>query len=98
VIGLVVDNPDQGDPAAFVYVGVPLALDGVACAVVFVVLWRREAERRRRRRAGLRARVPIVSARMDSSIRSGSRIAMHLTVDHPTAGRSEPTNFEPVLP
>jgi hypothetical protein len=83
VIGLVVDEPDSGDPAAFVYVGAGLGLVGLVCAVAFVVLWRKEAARRRRRRDGLRARVEVVRADVNWGVRVNGRPAVSLTVRGP---------------
>jgi hypothetical protein len=91
VIGLVVDEPDRGSPEVFVYLGIPLALVGLACAAWFAVLQRREAARRSRRRAGLRATVEIVGADFNPSVRSGSKLAMKLTVRFPTAGTASGT-------
>jgi hypothetical protein len=86
VVGLVVDKPDSGSPEAFVYVGIPLALAGVACAVVFVVQWRRERARRARRRQGLRARAEVVEADVNWSVRVNGRPALRLTVRFAGAG------------
>ncbi|HEY7077517.1 MAG TPA: hypothetical protein VH418_19200, partial [Solirubrobacteraceae bacterium] len=35
----------------FAYFGIPLLVVGLACGVTFLILWRRERARRRRRRA-----------------------------------------------
>jgi hypothetical protein len=91
MIGLVAEDVDRGEPEAFVYLGVPLAVLGAAFAVAFVALMRREAERRRRRRAGLRATVEVVRAQLNASVRSGSRIALNLTVRSPVAGPPDGT-------
>jgi hypothetical protein len=80
VVGLVVDNPDRGRPEAFIHVGAPLGLVGVGCAVVFLVSWRREAARRRRRRAGVRTAAEVVRAEVMQGVRVGSSLAVKLTV------------------
>jgi hypothetical protein len=80
VIGLVVDHPDSGSPEAFLYVGLPLLFVGFDCAVVFLVSWRREAGRRRRRRAGVRTAAEVVAADVMQGVRVGSSLAVKLTV------------------
>ena len=69
VLGLVMDEPDRGGPEAFLYVGVPLALTGLIFTLAFIVLWRREAARRQRRRQGLRTRAEVVHADVDWRVR-----------------------------
>lgn len=85
VLGLVVEEPDRGEPEAFLYVGAGLAVAGLALTVAFIVLWRREAARRRRRRQGLRAKVEVVRADPNWSVRVNGRPALKLTVRHPDA-------------
>jgi hypothetical protein len=80
IVGLVVDEPDSGSPEAFIYVGAPLALVGIACGVVFLRLWRRERARRARRRAGLRATAEVVAAELNWAVRVNGRPALRLTV------------------
>jgi hypothetical protein len=86
VLGLVVDEPDRGEPETFIYVGAPLAVAGAVCAVIFTVLWRREAARRRRRRQGLRTSAEIVSAHVNWAVRVNGRPALRLTVRFAPAG------------
>jgi hypothetical protein len=85
VVGLVVDEPDRGRPEAFVYVGAPLAVVGLALAGAFFVLWRREVARRRRRRQGLRTKAEVVRADVDWRVRVNGRPALRLTVRFPAA-------------
>jgi hypothetical protein len=85
VLGLVVDEPDRGRPEAFVYVGAPLALTGLAFTVAFILLWRREAARRRKRRQGLRTRAEVVRADLNFGVRLNGRPALRLTVRFPAA-------------
>ena len=80
VIGLTVDEVDEGDPKVFAYIGIPLLVVGLGFAVAFFVLWRKERARRARRRAGLRARAEIVSADVNWSVRVNGRPAIRLTV------------------
>jgi hypothetical protein len=80
VLGLVIDEPDRGRPEGFLYVGVPLALAGLAFTVAFILLWRREAARRRRRRQGLRGRAEVVRADVNWRMRLNGRPALRLTV------------------
>jgi hypothetical protein len=79
-LGLAVDHPDSGSPEAFLYVGASLGVLGVVCAGVFLVAWRREAGRRRRRRAGVRAAAEVVRADVMQGVRVGSSLAVKLTV------------------
>ncbi len=85
VIGLLVDHPDRGKPEDFVYIGAPFAVVGAALAVTFVVLWRREAGRRRRRRQGLRTGAEVVRAELDWRVRVNGRPMLRLTVRLPGA-------------
>lgn len=91
VIGLVADDVDRGEPEAFVYLGAVFTAVGLALALVFGVLQRREVARRRRRRAGLRASAEVVSARLNYNVRSGPRVSLNLTVRFPTAGTPDGT-------
>jgi hypothetical protein len=91
IIGLVVDEPDRGRPEAFLYTGIALGLVGAGFALAFVVLWRREAERRRRRREGLRTTAEVVRAKLNPNVRTGSSMAMNLTVRFPSAGTPDGT-------
>jgi hypothetical protein len=86
VIGLTVDDVDEGSPEAFVYLGIPILLVGLALAAAFLVLWRKERARRARRRAGLRAQAEIVSADVNWSVRVNGRPALKLTVSFSPAG------------
>jgi Protein of unknown function (DUF3592) len=86
VLGLTVDEVDRGSPEAFVYLGIPILVVGLALAGVFLVLWRKERARRARRRAGLRARAEIVSADVNWSVRVNGRPALKLTVSFAPAG------------
>jgi hypothetical protein len=80
LIGLLVDDIDEGDPIVFLYIGAPFAVIGLASAIVFVRLWRRERARRARRRAGLRASAEVVSADYQWNVRVKGRPALRLTV------------------
>jgi hypothetical protein len=91
VLGLVVDEPDRGRPEAFLYVGAPLALTGLAFTVAFILLWRREATRRQRRRQGLRTRAEVVRADVNWRVRLNGRPALRLTVRFPAANTSDGT-------
>ncbi len=91
LIGLLADDVDKGEPIVFAYIGIPLALIGLGFAVIFVVLMRREVERRRRRRAGLRASVEVVRSHINPSVRSGRKLALELTVRMPNAGTPDGT-------
>ena len=83
-IGLLADDVDRGEPEGFLYAGIPLALLGAAFAAAFVVLQRRERARRARRTQ--RATAEVVSAKMNTSVRSGSKFALRLTVRFDPAG------------
>ena len=85
VLGLVVEHPDRGRPETFVYIGAPFAVAGAALAVTFIVLWRREAGRRRRRRQGLRTGAEVVRAELDWRVRVNGRPMLRLTVRLPGA-------------
>jgi hypothetical protein len=85
VLGLVVEHPDRGRPEDFVYIGAPFAVAGVALAATFIVLWRREAGRRRRRRQGLRTGAEVVRAELDWRVRVNGRPMLRLTVRLPGA-------------
>lgn len=91
VLGLVVDEPDRGRPEAFLYVGAPLALTGLAFTVAFILLWRREAARRQRRRQGLRTKAEVVRADVNWRVRLNGRPALRLTVRFPAASTSDGT-------
>jgi hypothetical protein len=91
VLGLVVDEPDRGRPEAFLYLGAPLALVGLAFTAAFIVLWRREATRRQRRRQGLRTRAEVVRADVNWRVRVNGRPALRLTVRFPAASTSDGT-------
>jgi hypothetical protein len=93
VIGLTIETPDRGDPEDFVYVGLPLLAVGLVLAATFAVLMRKEAGRRRRRRAGLRTRGRVVRARLRPNVRSNGRYAMDLTVAFVPAGEATTTVF-----
>jgi hypothetical protein len=80
VIGLTVDEVDEGDPQAFVYIGIPILAVGLGFAGAFFVLWRKDRARRARRRAGLRARAEILSANVNRSVRVNGKPALKLTV------------------
>jgi hypothetical protein len=80
VIGLTVDEVDEGDPKVFAYIGIPLLVVGLGFAIAFFVLWRKERARRARRRAGLRARAEIVSADVNWKVRVNGKPALRLTV------------------
>jgi hypothetical protein len=83
LVGLLDHHPDRGSPEAFVYVGAAIAVAGFACLATFLVLWRREAARRRRRRQGLRAGVEVVSADLNWRVRVNGRPMLRLTVRLP---------------
>ena len=91
VLGLVIDAPDRGRPEDFVYAGVAIGLAGVACFVPFLLLWQREAARRRRRREGPRATAEIVRAQPNPRVRSRNWLALDLTVRFPAAGTEDGT-------
>jgi hypothetical protein len=80
VIGLTVDEVDEGDPEVFAYIGIPILVVGLGFAGAFLVLWRKERARRARRRAGLRAPAEIVSADVNWKVRVNGRPALKLTV------------------
>jgi hypothetical protein len=86
VVGLVVENPDRGEPEAFVYLGAALGLVGLVLAAAFYVLWRREAARRQRRRNGLRTNAEVVGVRWKPNVRSGAKIGVELAVSFPGSG------------
>ena len=92
VIGLTVDEVDEGDPQAFVYIGIPILAVGLGFAGAFFVLWRKERARRARRRAGLRARAEIVSANVNWSVRVNGKPALKLTVRFGTRPRAAPSS------
>jgi hypothetical protein len=114
LIGLLVDDIDEGDPVVFLYIGVPFLLVGLTCAFIFVRLWRRERARRARRRAGLRASAEVVSAQYQWNVRVNGRPALNLTVrigdrtvsgmflakdlQPPTAGSSVDVLYDPADP
>lgn len=83
VLGLILDQPDRGRPEAFLYVGAPLAVTGLASRSRSVLLWRREAARRQRRRQGLRTRAQVVRADVNWRVRLNGRPALRLTVRFP---------------
>jgi hypothetical protein len=91
VVGLVVDEPDRGPPEAFLYVGAPLALTGLVFTIAFVLVWRREAARRQRRRQGLRTKAEVVRADVNWRVRVNGRPQLRLTVRFPAAGTSDGT-------
>jgi hypothetical protein len=97
VVGLTVDEPDRGQPEAFLYSGIAFTAVGAALAIGFVVMWRREAERRRRRREGLRTTAEIVRAQFNPSVRVNGRLALKLTVRFATAGTPDGTVTTTVL-
>jgi hypothetical protein len=80
IVGLAVQHPDRGQPHAFLYIGAPFAVLGGALAATFVVLWRREAGRRRRRRQGLRTGAEVVRADVNWNVRVNGRPMLKLTV------------------
>jgi hypothetical protein len=82
-VGLLDHHPRHGAPIAFVYTGAPLAVVGVGCGVAFLILRGKEAERRRRRQAGLRATAEVVSAELNPHIRSGALFAVAVTLRIP---------------
>jgi hypothetical protein len=114
LVGLLVDDIDEGDPIVFVFVGVPFLLVGVGCAIAFVSLMRRERARRARRRAGLRASAEVVNAYYQWNVRVKGRPALQLTVrigdntvsgmflsrdpQPPTAGSSVDVLYDPADP
>jgi Protein of unknown function (DUF3592) len=83
LVGVLDKHPDRGSPRVFVYVGIPFAVAGVACATVFLVLWRREAARRRVRRQGLRTSAEVIRADVNWSVRVNGRPTLKLTVRLP---------------
>jgi hypothetical protein len=91
VLGLVVDEPDRGRPEAFLYVGAPLALAGLAFTVAFILPWRREAARRLSRRQGVRTKAEVVRADVNWRVRLNGRPALRLTVRFPAASTSDGT-------
>jgi hypothetical protein len=114
LVGVLVDDIDEGDPIVFIYIGVPFALVGLACAIVFFRSWRRERGRRARRRAGLRTSAEVVSAQYQWNVRVNGRPALKLTVrigdstvsgmflardlQPPTAGASVDVLYDPAEP
>lgn len=114
LLGLLVDDIDEGDPIVFLYIGLPFALVGLVCAIVFVRSWRIERGRRARRRAGLRASAEVVSAQYQWNVRVNGRPALRLTVrigdrtvsgmflardlQPPTAGSSVDVLYDPADP
>jgi hypothetical protein len=86
IVGLAVENPDRGEPEAFLYLGAALGLAGLVLTLAFVVLWRREAARRQRRRNGLRTSAEVVAVRWKPNVRSGGRIGVELAVSFPGSG------------
>src|SRR4051812_3638124 len=80
LVGLLVDDIDQGDPVVFLYIGVPFVLVGLGSAIVFLRSWRIERARRARRRAGLRATAEVVNAQVNWNVRVKGRPALTLTV------------------
>ena len=83
-IGLLAGDVDRGEPEGFVSAGIPLAAVGLALAAAFLMLRRREAARRARRTR--RAVGEVVSARMNTGVRSNGRFALRLTVRFDPAG------------
>jgi hypothetical protein len=79
-IGLLADDVDRGDPEAFAYLGAVFTAVGLVLAIGFGVLTRREVQRRRRRRAGLRTTADVVSVRLNPSVHSGAKVSTNLTV------------------
>ncbi|MEJ7894830.1 MAG: DUF3592 domain-containing protein [Solirubrobacteraceae bacterium] len=86
VIGLAVDR--SGSSEGFLSTGIGMLAAGAACAAVFAVLTRRDAERRHRRRAGARAQAQIVRAVLRPGVRIGSLLAYDLTVRFQPAGEA----------
>ena len=86
LVGLLVEEPDRGEPETFIYVGAPLAAAGLALGVAFLVASRREAARRERRQAGLRAHAEVVRADVNWSVRVNGRPALRLSIRLPGAG------------
>jgi hypothetical protein len=91
IVGLTVDEIRSGEPETFVYVGVPLLAVGLAFALTFTVLQRREHERRRRRRAGLQTTAEVLRADLNHNIRSGAKVGLRLTVRFASAGTPDGT-------
>jgi hypothetical protein len=83
LVGLLDKHPDRGSAKAFVYLGIPFLIAAVACSTVFLVLSRREAARRRVRRAGLRASAEVVRADFNWKVRINGRPTLRLTVRLP---------------
>ena len=91
VIGLVADDVDRGDPKAFLYLGIPLALAGAALAVAFVVLSRKERERKARRTA--QASAEVLAANINHGVQLNAKRQLELTVRFPAAGELSGTFF-----
>jgi hypothetical protein len=79
-IGLLADDVDRGEPEAFAYLGAVFTAVGLVLAIAFGVLTRREVQRRRRRRAGLRTTAEVVDVRLNPSVHSGAKVSTTLTV------------------
>ena len=97
VIGLVADDVDRGEPAGFLYVGLPLALAGVGFAIAFALLTRRA--RRRKARRTQRASAEVVDAHLNTGVRSSGKFALRLTVRFDPAGtRTTTVMWNPLIP
>ena len=83
-IGLFIDEIDSGTPAGLARVGAACAVAGILLSLVFVLLWRKEAKRRERRRAGLRASVEVLVADVRHGVQSNRKRGLRLAVRTPS--------------
>jgi hypothetical protein len=83
-VGLFVEDVDSGSPAGFARLGAACAVAGVGFALVFALLMRKEAKRRERRRAGLRASVEVLASEVRHGVQSNRKRGLRLTVRGPS--------------
>jgi hypothetical protein len=86
IVGATAERLDRGEPESMLVLGIVLGAVGLALALAFAVLQRRELVQRRRRREGLRTTAEIVHAQLNHNVRSGAKVALRITVRFVPAG------------
>jgi len=86
IVGATADQLDRGEPESMLAVGLAIGAVGLAFALAFALLQRRELVLRRRRRDGLRTSAEVVSAELKHNVRSGAKVGLRLTVRFTPAG------------